>query len=486
MLYNNLQADKAPKKGAGKQGKSRFPIYNVPVYNKKQAPIQAMFELAFFDKPVSVSFAQKISDNYAMPAPSRLISAGEYFLWDPSQSQKPGEYLIGLSQGFYKTDTPPIRRTAQPHFHHFLEWLARLWEKNRQNLISQEPKRMTFSSVMYQTSNNRGIPAKPYPGNYTDALLKALKPIEEKINIKEQGSYDLLIHPSHWQRIKSSQTFFSTYLFIYPKMKKTSVSSASEFRIYINLNPPYAPDTIRFLADRIVCNPDFCTVMDMKTAGQAILERRRDNTIIYLSGNSEIDAIVSVLTAFQKKHPNCFINQLPPMAEPKGLGIGVGETPQTKVERHFERQPFACSRNLAAKARTELEKKSAENSDFSAKAAEVAETMKALEELPAPFGDQVKSLPGNVLREIPDLYFQHFQKEFHDWQEMVKSVKFAPGNHFVLPIEGSSFLKIRSVLVSEALINTLHLSLNAFVCEVWRKFEEARINFFDPSRNLER
>ncbi|MCG8476179.1 MAG: T3SS effector HopA1 family protein [Cytophagales bacterium] len=483
MLYNDLQADKAPKKGAGKQGKSRSPVYAPSAYFIDPHPIQAMLEMASFKKPVLVSFKQKTSDNF-VPPPSRLVNPGEYFLWDSSGDQKPGEYLIGLPQGFYMSAIQPALWPAPLHFHSFMYWLKHLWEKNMQALIKREPMRMQFTNSLYISAAYRKIQPPPYSGNYTEGFLRALKPVAETINLLGQSDTAVLTSPSQWNHLVSEDSFKHDFIYIYSKTKGDKSYFFSEFRIYINVLPRHMPEVLRFLGEQVICNPAFRTIRLMKMANEELMMSRTDNTLVYLYGDRELDAILSVIMGLHRQCPHFFGEELPPMVEPQAHGIGIAETPHSGLKNVQKAVPFSYSRKKATAARTALEKKAAENSGFADNATGTAELMKNLEEQSALFGDQVKALPNAALKKVQDYYMFHFHEEFPEWKEMLSTAKHRPLHREIVPRGLCSFLEMRSSVISEALIDTLHLGFGAFVCEVWRKFEEANLNFFNPSRNL--
>ncbi|MCG8476178.1 MAG: T3SS effector HopA1 family protein [Cytophagales bacterium] len=484
MIYKNRPSAEAQRKSAGKQGKSRSPVYKSSACYREQTPIQAMFELAAFEKPVTVSFKQKVSEYYLLPASTRLVKPGEYFLWDPSYSQKPGEYLIGFPKGLYLSDTAPVTKPAPPLFQELLKLLSELWEKLRRDLIDSENCRMVYTNSLYWNLTKRKTLALPFPGQYTEGFLEALRPFAGEIKLMGQGTLEMLKNPSQWKKLITEGSFKDEFILIYSKTKGDKSHFNSEFRIYINVLPEHMPAMLSFLCEQVILNPAFRTISNMKMASEKEMMRRADNTLIYLYGNRELDAVLSVILEQQKKCPHYFGNELPVMVEPKGPGIGIAETPSRGLLSNRETVPFSYSREKAAAARAALEKKTAEDSDFADKAANTAELMKSLEEQSADFGEQVKALPNTTLRYIQDFHMLYFQEEFSQWKEMLSSAKNRPVNSGITPRGSCSFMEMRSVVISEAMIDTLHLGFNAFVCEVWRRFKEAKLDFFNPSKNM--
>ena len=484
MLYDNRQANRGKKKKAGTKGKCGNPIYSAASLRNSIKPLQAMFELACFEKPESVTFKQRVSDNYALPAPSRQVNAGEKFLWDPAESPEPGKHLIGFPQGFYQSDIRPVRIPPLPYFKKFLSWLTQIWEQYRIELIENESQRYQQHNTIYHKLNMRPKAVRPYQGVYSEALLQALDPYAKEICLMGQNKKELLTQHWEWNRIKTGKLIKDPFIFILPKRKDYKTDVSSEIRLYLNVLPSYADRVLRFLTEHVICNPAFDTIRCMKIANHDKIMERCDNTIIYLHSDKELDAILSVITGLQKKSPQFFDDQIPPTIEPRAPGIGIGESPRTGFKLNSKLIPFAYSRDLAIKARAALEEKSAESDVFSAHTAETVKLMKTLEALPAPFGDKVKALPNIILKEIEVYYSQHFQEEFTKWKEMTASASHQFENNQVILGQGFSFLELRSIIISEAMIDTLHLDANAFVCETWRKFEESQLNFFEPSKNL--
>lgn len=99
-------------------------------------------------------------------------------------------------------------------------------------------------------------------------------------------------------------------------------------RVYINANVNHASKLMEHIVRKIIDNPkDFPGVNAAKISGPVDAGKRADSIVIFTNGPRAIDRVLIELAAYQRQHPEHFMDGSPPVTFHRFPGVSTAAQP---------------------------------------------------------------------------------------------------------------------------------------------------------------
>ncbi|MCG8476089.1 MAG: T3SS effector HopA1 family protein [Cytophagales bacterium] len=460
--------------------------------------MQAKFKAAYSDKSLIAKPMPPTS------SPPLRISPFSSFLHDIHHGFSSGEQIIGLPEGLFLVSGPLKSKSAVNSFEGMIEWLYEVWERFRDLAMTDERSRLNLEEMLYYHATNKTSHCTMSAQEYLRILGAMLENRPDYLKCCWQG-YDFNVGKASEEGEEEIFQFFparsflkfttvdivkdGTFLFFENSKKTKGSYSGSVYRLYINTVPDFAPELLQFFLERVILNEEFPHTFFIKISDYNELPKRLDNILLYSNSMVEMKAIMKVLQAHFEELSHCFETDVPPMVKKLHRGIGYSHTPLFAYKPFTETISFDYSRPLL----DELLQHVALAEDPSIKAFAQSPDNTAIL-------DRMKDITGHSLLpetrswavsmedmdRLSENYSRYTGKNFTPLNRLIDSTTFTRKGGIFEPSDSFSFLELRSQMIAQALLDSLFITRdpNVFICKVWKYFDLAQINFFEPHKNL--
>ncbi|MCG8476088.1 MAG: T3SS effector HopA1 family protein [Cytophagales bacterium] len=452
------------------------------VIQSSGAPIQAKFRVAYSNK---THIAHAVGPNANK---TELVFAKTLFLHEKDHEFSSGEQLIGLPNGMYRIPGPVEEEKSPPSFHQLLDWLYELWSEYRERLLCEEELRLNLHLQLYNITTDK-----------TASYVYTLKKFQNLLQIALSG------YPRHlmglWQwgqsgifslsklrwRTTVKEASESAFLHIFNDLKGRGKNLKLYYRIYINVAPYFFPEILQFVINNIILDETFPFTYFFKIANVHEISRRKDNLVIFSDSAKERARILLMLAAFQEDYSFAFDKEVPMMSDKQMTGVSIAESPIMNYMPMEEGVSFDYSREIAEELMRQVQDDPfLINYRKDEEVKSILESMQKKADKTLLPHNRAEAISLKELEKLQQKYLQYTGNVSEQIEDLRLSVYHTTAMGAFLAHGNTSFLELRTHLIVRALLDSILQTAdpNVFICQVWKLFQQARINFFKPHENL--
>ena len=396
-----------------------------------------------------------------------------------------GEYLLHKSV-FRELDT------VTP-FSSLVEFLEATWEK-RKDLLSNKDEMGQLAYEAFVRSAARMSQTQQNFYFELDELLK--KELSEVVVYFQKEGEPKLLKPGDLRR-GIDEDLLGCYLRFEKESMRNELpdfSKPEQLRMSLRPKPDHAVKVLAFLLDTFFSSSEFPSIKVVKICGYKSLTRRADSIVVYTFQKKGIDELCKHVGAYARSHEDYFENECYRTTLPVAKGVSISEMPLVVykgLKKRWTNMPAVyldqflkavTDINLGGHLFRPLSKKVKE--EYQLFEQNMRECRRIAEETDVIIPRINPELIAQIVSAVKLIAEKDFEK-FRKRMEYVSVVEYEPWPIFLRSKHSgeTSYGKLRAQLAASALFQE-HTSFQEFFRKVHQNFTEARIDFFNPYRNI--